>query len=342
MEISWNLAARDAVAGGFDEIRPEHVCMALLKVAEIPTGELAKIVPKSADSADAAHEVQSLRKVLEEREIDTTYVRRVLRMLLGKGHQTYNDGVVHRSKECRQLFEAATQVARGMGEARVRTHDLLGVLLSAPPPDIARLLRNLPKPARPSWAAQLPLLARYGVEVTGRPALEEGDGSREPTPGCRSLMAALREKVSGTVFLVTEDDRFARQIVREAAGKLTFNPGRCEESHVLIFDVTGAVTDTNRDDGPPEFTVRDLFDEASRAPGVALLVPPLGNEPTTPEGQCWTDEVRQASLSGRPTLICRINPSAYEHHVAKDRTWRERSRAMGLHDTSRMEIPGEL
>ena len=54
LKISWNLAARETIAGGFDEIRLEHVCMALLKLSEVPAREFSKIVPESGTSADVA------------------------------------------------------------------------------------------------------------------------------------------------------------------------------------------------------------------------------------------------------------------------------------------------
>ena len=65
IDLIWRLAAQEMAAGEFDEIQPEHFCMALLKFAEVSVkapedaGEQAELAKAIAGEAQLVREAAS-------------------------------------------------------------------------------------------------------------------------------------------------------------------------------------------------------------------------------------------------------------------------------------------
>ena len=97
IELVVQLAGQEAIAGRHKEIEPEHVCLALLKLAELPVEEADKIAPGSSAARELAAEVGAVREELQVRGVDTTEIRRRLRRTLGRGRNAYEGGPMHRS-----------------------------------------------------------------------------------------------------------------------------------------------------------------------------------------------------------------------------------------------------
>ena len=79
IELIWNLAARESIAGCFPEIGAEHFLQALLKFAELPVEDLDKVAAGPDAARLLAGEVQNVRAELAGRKIESTECRRRLR-----------------------------------------------------------------------------------------------------------------------------------------------------------------------------------------------------------------------------------------------------------------------
>ena len=106
MQQSLELAAQEARAGGFDQVTPAHVLIGLCRLSESETvgGDL-------------------LRREFEALGLDTPQFRRRLRRLLGPGSAIGETDVIHRSPECRAVYQRARDAA-----AKGQTHPLVALL----------------------------------------------------------------------------------------------------------------------------------------------------------------------------------------------------------------------
>ena len=102
VELVWQLAAREAVAGEFGEIEPEHFMMALLKFAELPVEQVENIAAGAEAAKDLALEVGTVRERLESLSVETTKARRKLRGRVGRGKSPYEGGVVRFSVQAQR------------------------------------------------------------------------------------------------------------------------------------------------------------------------------------------------------------------------------------------------
>lgn len=103
IELSWQLAGREAIAGEFGQIEPEHFFAAVLKLAELPVEDVGNFAPGANVARELAAEVNTIRQELESRSIDSIRVRRALRARLGKGGAPYDGGENHRSQASKDL-----------------------------------------------------------------------------------------------------------------------------------------------------------------------------------------------------------------------------------------------
>jgi hypothetical protein len=180
IELIWQLAGHEAIAGEFKEIQPEHFCLGLLKLAELPVQEAAKLGVNEAAAKVLTAEVAAVRSELAKLGIDATQLRRALRGRLGKGGHPYTGGQMHRSQASRDLFEAAARAADQAGSEVLAASHLLEAILKSPTPALAGLLRGAGGP-KPPPATKTPLLDQHGQDL-GRKAAElnlSGPGSRE-------------------------------------------------------------------------------------------------------------------------------------------------------------------
>jgi ATP-dependent Clp protease ATP-binding subunit ClpA len=140
IEIVLQLAAREAIAGRYSKIEPEHLLLALLKFSEIDVEAMA-----GASGARALKPVrdeqQDVRQVLDERYVDSKLFRRRLRSALGRGDRPPDATGIHRSDDTKRVFGAAEALASESETDRpVSCSDFASVLLDQPTPVVARLL----------------------------------------------------------------------------------------------------------------------------------------------------------------------------------------------------------
>ena len=111
IELVWQIATQEAVAAEFAEIEPEHFLAAILKFSELPVDQVGNLAPGADAVREMATAVGKVREELQRRAIDSTRVRRELRVKLGNGGSPPDGGPKHRSQASRDMFDAAARMA---------------------------------------------------------------------------------------------------------------------------------------------------------------------------------------------------------------------------------------
>ncbi|MFH1035868.1 MAG: hypothetical protein V1806_15280 [Pseudomonadota bacterium] len=132
IQVAWPLAAREASAAGFEQIGNVHLLLGLLKLAELPGEQLARLAD-SQRLEELRLERGELRGLLGQRGLrvpeDTTGIRHTLRKSLGRGAASEGRRGLHRSQAARQSCRLAALAALERGEPTWRGLHLLETLL---------------------------------------------------------------------------------------------------------------------------------------------------------------------------------------------------------------------
>ena len=193
IEIILQLAAREAIAGRHSEIEPDHLLLALLKFSEIDVTAIAGEAGAPA-LKPIRDEQQNLKTVLEKRRIDSKLFRRRLRSALGRGDRSPDAAGIHRSGDCKRVFDAAEERASKSGTDRpVSCSDFASVLLERPTTVVARLLGDEP-------AAAVPKPAEKEGAVDGASGVDAGQIAQVPLAELSDRVKKLRDQLRAKIF----------------------------------------------------------------------------------------------------------------------------------------------
>ena len=190
IDIIMTLAAREAVAAEFGEIRPEHLLAGILKFSEVDPAA-AEGLFRGAGHAPG-EDLSVLSKVLRERGIDPARLRRELRAALGKGGMPFKGGVLHRSPETRRLFSMARELAAREGADILSPAHLLRAALERP----TRLMAGLPG-IKPEGREEPP---SPGDEAAPEASPDAGDFSAMGMGELTRVLKDLRTRLLDAVF----------------------------------------------------------------------------------------------------------------------------------------------
>ena len=115
LDVIMSLAANEAVAADFDEIRPEHVFMALLKYSELNPRQLRGILGLGQAMDALAEELDEIKRILTEQGIDSTGLRREIRKKLGRGGRPGAGLVMRPSRAVKDLVGLSEEAAKNQG-----------------------------------------------------------------------------------------------------------------------------------------------------------------------------------------------------------------------------------
>jgi hypothetical protein len=211
VELVWELAIQEALAGRALEVGPEHFFCAITKFAELPLNELGKVPGIGNMQTVLAEEQNEIRRRLKDRNLDGKSLRRKLRALMPAGKEKPGDRELHRSEASRSLFEQAARRAKDSAESLGACH-LLDELLAHPTLPLASLLMEKPQAAQS--------VVPPGVRVIPPSVL---DGAVDPR--AKVLSEALKGDPSA-IHLFCETGVEVTRILAAAAGILGTNrPG---------------------------------------------------------------------------------------------------------------------
>jgi ATP-dependent Clp protease ATP-binding subunit ClpA len=344
VDLIWRLAAREMAAGDFNEIEPEHFCMALLKFAELPASAI-KVEGENAGVAEAvAIDVELVREALERCGIESTRARRKLRAQLGKGSTPHVDGQIHRSAASRALFITATKLAHEFGSGVVTPLHLLTALVQSPTPAVAQAL--LGKATAQPPPAVLPLLDNHGKDLVK----EASEGRLTPDSSVeassKAVIQILLRKERKSVLLVSDSDALIGGIAAAIALAIIAKAPPAGLRGRRLIDIAGPPHKGHPI--PPQKEkeelerLRALLVEGVSHPEVILLVPKVEVEEKSAQGGQWTRLLRETLAKGSVQLICRATPAVFDKHLRKDPVWKRRAEAVWIRPAAFGSVPREL
>ena len=193
IEITMFLASNEAVSSQYQEIEPEHLFIAILKISELDFDVL-----KDKAEFKRIEELPMLKSIIRDLRVDAADLRRKLRRALGLGGSPLKGKTMHRSAESRRLFDLAGSIADEEGAVSFTAVHLLKAILKEPTSRIADLL---PRKARSDVTEPADERAfRTGDIFNPEPeddASPKIKGLGALTETLKNLRNALRDKVFG-------------------------------------------------------------------------------------------------------------------------------------------------
>lgn len=340
IELVWQIAGQETIAGRFKEIKPDHFCLALLKFAELPVEEVGRVA-KGADVArELAVEVNAVKEELESRSIDSKAIRRELRTRIGKGDSEYDGGRMHRSDSSRELFDAAAKLADDAGADTLLARHLIEALLASPTPAMAEILGESIH-RRKVRHSKTTLLDECGQDLTAMAA----EGRLAAVPGrsaeIKALLQILGQKERRSVLLVDDNDDATRSVIEGTAHVLANKDIPARMKGKRIIDVS-SIRFSTKDAEEPLLKMERILGEASAAEEVILFGPAIEETSGSKQAPDWLELLKSTLTRNTVQCVCRIAPSIYHQWIEKDRVWRRLVQVMWIHDESKDELPDEL
>ena len=355
IQLAWQLAGAEAATGEFKEIQAEHLCLGLLKLADLPRQPVEKLGDRAATVRAVLSEIGKLREVLKGQGIDGTATRRELRRALGKGGCPFQGGVLHRAPACRALFDAAVREASGVGLETLTSVHLLEAILRAPPPVLAQVLGGITRVARPrngvrptdklrtptiarrghsTRRSTTRLLDRHGEDLKHLPLQSHPGPPLSRTAEAKVLLEALNHR--SAVLLVCAWEQTALAVLLAAADALE-RQGR----RIIVLSRAGAAGNLKGRENWER-----IFAEAEGAKDIILYMPlntvGAASGKVRSEEADWAEFLRDAAEQRTVPFICQASPEVFESHLRKHPAWKRHAQVIWLHDTKLKSVPREL
>ncbi len=330
------LAANEAVAAMRKEIEPEHFFCALLKFSESDEQKLQLTVKDRQLIDILITERDKVREVLKNYPFDTTKVRRQLRKVLGYGNYQYKGGVIHRSKESRELFMKAILDAQRESEKLNSAH-LLKILLKEPTDAMKQVIEDKIFIERkrekigPETLEELPLLSKYSIDISQYIKSRTIYVSDNNLPQIQVLTHALKTNDTDPILLICVPEVQANPIVLNSAKELI-------NKRILEIDVNKMYTDTNDNDKFTDLVV-DLLLESLNMKNLILFIDTLKQENKT---SFLLDVLRQDLLDNKQKFIIAVSEKNYRNIIENDQTFFGLFKIIWLHRLKEGDFYPEL
>ncbi len=337
IEMVWQLAGQEAIAGQFQEIEPEHIFAAILKLSELPVEEVDKIVPEAEVAMQLAAEVKTIRQELTGRSIDSTTVRRSLREKLGKGNVKYEGGAMHRSQASRNLFDNAAKHANAQESEILTAGHLLQALLCSPTPRMIEVLGKVPEK---KWASpKIPKLIADGGGTDITRLAREGhlpmvaDRKAE----CRAVLSLLAKDKPRCLFLIAEREEIFLSVIHAIAQMAVSDecPPRFKNKSLILLN-----GDTGTDallDG-----IIDALDDAFSFENLVMCIASFGKIIDAGVAEKCAHSFKALLEKPSGPCICFVGESFHRKWIKEDSFWRQYSRTLYITADPLRQIPAEL
>lgn len=341
--LIWQWAANEAAAAEYPEIQPDHFCLAVLKFSEHNATKLAQCGGNPEAAGEMAAQAEEMRALFLAAGMDTTKVRRNLRVRLGKGGKPCENKVIHRSAAARVLCEMAEVQAR-FGEANAITprHLWEAILLCQPP----EFWKNANPPAAGGIKPAAALAPNHSDRDLVRLAKE---GKICAAPGfevqSRAAVEVLRSRNRRSLVLVSDSDSRLDGVVRSIACTLAREPVTAEQPWRLLdyalHDPLRANNEVHEAAASQVKLLGKVLDAGTPA-GTLLVLPAMEGWPPSAAGLAWIAILRTALTRGNAQFICRASAAVYADSLRKDPIWRQCTESLWLVHHEAGTIPHEL
>jgi len=338
IELVWQLACREAIGGHHEAIEPEHFCMALLKLAELPAEQIGRFSPNGVHVAnELIRDAEGLRHVIGSAGFSSTEVRRQLRKALGKGGAAYDGGEMHRSDDSRALFDDAARLADEAGSEALTPEYLFAALIMKPTSLIAQIVQR--EGGELPIGNRLPgLLAKWGTDLTAIAAKGDLVDASGRAAEAKAILKALQSAKRPGVFLVSDREPPAREAMVALACAAATNRGVPGAKRWRIVDLTMEPAPITADCSEATLLQQVLAD-AEHVENLAVRVPDIRDASA---GEEILTLLRARPPSARPVWICAIDNAIYRQCIQADAHWRSDSTAILLQEKVGQGIPNEL
>ena len=340
MELLIQFATYEATASQFREIEPEHLLMGILKLVELPIEDAEKLAPGAAVVKHLTAEIDAVRGELARRAVESTRVRRDLRVRMGKGGSPYSEGRIHRSTASRKIFGDAEKLAKAVGNETLSAKHLLEALLLSPTTLIKQALGHAVG-AKESEGRETPLLDEHGKDLTRLAAEGKLPSTRDRVAECKALIDILRQPGRRSVLLVGHSELTIESVVFASAHAIAQEDGGSDLKKKRIIDVRSVGHSSEWNEQAKELAAK-LFAEAASTEDVILFVPPIEQAVRGAVIDTWPGFLQKILNKGLIQLICCVSPTAYQKCIKRDSAWRRLVNIMWIQDEIGDEVPSEL
>src|SRR5208337_2481258 len=110
-DMAWRIAAQEAAESGYKCIEKEHLLIGIVSIEKVIADGPGQSGNDQNERQTLKAEHSRLKRVLRSHGLDQTKLRRIIRKKLGSGGYKHTEKTIHRSEECKAVFEKAAAVA---------------------------------------------------------------------------------------------------------------------------------------------------------------------------------------------------------------------------------------
>ncbi len=356
--LVWSLAAREAVAGEFQEIEPPHLFNAILTFSEMDSHHFERAVDEEKVIDLILSDRDSVREKLNACSIgvpdDSTAIRRRIRVELGNGgHPAKRGDTMHRSGASRGACREAENLAAKAEEPEWGCDHLLEALLSSPTPEMESVLAELTGLPNVGRGKETPILNEIGRDLTALAVANELDDTPEneleimKDPVCKVLIDELTDKNTMNILLIQAGNRPGREVVHAIAKLITSTsvPKNARGKRIVELDSSmvrlacGETNSTEVSRRAFEDKLHELLQEAKDDPYLILYLQDF-HEFVRAGSSTNTSRFLKEILAreGIRCIAC-IDAEHYRHILAPDQEWKKIFKTISIHS---INVPFEL
>ncbi|MBF0563680.1 MAG: AAA family ATPase [Nitrospirae bacterium] len=136
LDLTWQIAANEAAYAMYKYIEKERIFIGICKLADISEQDFNE----ANIGVDFKTGTENLNDFFAGLKIDITTLRRILRGVLGKGDHRNTENVIHRSMDCKRVFDLAEELAERTGSTETCVFHMLAAILQEPGQSIKRAM----------------------------------------------------------------------------------------------------------------------------------------------------------------------------------------------------------
>ena len=317
--LIWKIAIVEAVSSKNNEIFPEHLLCALLKLPELGRESIQKIMSAEADVIEGIlAEREQIRDVFSQLEMDTTTIRRTLRKKVPIGTMEKFNQVINRSQASREVFRAADAKAEQRDATMLRCGDLLAVILENPTPAIDAVIQNKEGVEEVvKTVCETPNLDQVGKNILKQEADGGQTGITAWGPQAKTLVSQLSQVPYVPLLMIGESSEDLFTVVHTAA-------------EMMKQDVRNTVRVINYEQmaeagkEKAQSQIRAVFDELAELQMKIILL--LNFDQMMLDDEAFRSKVFDAILTSKNRFILALSEPSYESLKAEEkdmRTFRE-------------------